>query len=331
MTRQTSIVGQTLANKSNKRSHLNVAFQFRQIQESKGSVGNWWFYLAFAYIPRSREIASHVTSSSVRVLTSSKVACSTLVCWNNSKILLRILAFWDELRQRWQHHLPNSPKKSFLIDSHDEDEEKDSPLDESNSSGEERAAIPRRSQQNKDQTAASLEEISLLTDAILGLTKSLPELLNPPLGREKGKGKGKRLASSPPDAVPTKKAKVQDGKARSSMSASEQSTDCETLYDSVLNSKSDESEQNTTQSGDDDGFLSELVKEYESDDTVGESLKSEKLAKLVDKIFCCKLSEKNLKDRLKRQERPANCETAKPAKVNPGIWRRLRELTKKRD
>ena len=51
----------------------------------------------------------------------------------------------------------------------------------------------------------------------------------------------------------------------------------------------------------------------------------------MNKMFRCKLTEKNLKDRLERQERPANWETAKPPKVNPGIWRRLRELTKKRD
>ena len=72
------------------------------------------------------------------------------------------------------------------------------------------------------------------------------------------------------------------------------------------------------------------MKEYESDDTVGDSLKSEQLAKLVNKMFRRKLSEKHLKDRLDRQERSANCEAAKPPKVNPGIWRRLREFTKKR-
>ena len=37
------------------------------------------------------------------------------------------------------------------------------------------------------------------------------------------------------------------------------------------------------------------MKEYEPDDTIGESYKSEKLAKLVDKMFRCKLSKKNLK------------------------------------
>ena len=181
--------------------------------------------------------------------------------------------------------------------------------------GERNAVAPHRSQL-KDQAAASSEEINLLTSAILGLTKSLP-LLNPPLGG--AAGKGKRPASKPPNAAPAKKAKVNDGEAGSSMTASDQSTDCEMLYHSVLNN------------GNDEIPLSELVKEYKSDDTVGESLENEKLAKLVDKMFRCKLSEKNLKDRLDRQERPANCTTAKPPRVNPGIWQRLREPTKNRD
>ena len=115
------------------------------------------------------------------------------------------------------------------------------------------------------------------------------------------------------------------------MSASADSNDRQALYNSVLNSKDDESEHRTTRSSDEDEFLLELMKEYESDDTVGDNLKSEQLAKLVNKTFRCKLSEKNLKDCLDGQEKPANCEAAKSLKVNPGIWRRLRQFTKKRD
>lgn len=188
---------------------------------------------------------------------------------------------------------------------------------------------------NNNQPASS-HEISLLTSAIQLLTKSLPGPLNSSLVEEKRneKGKGKRPASSAADAVPAKKSRANDdkeSKAKNSMSASADSNDRQALYDSILNSKDDGLELETTRSGDEDEFLSELVKEYESDDTVGDNLKSEQLAKLVNKMFRCKLSEKNLKDRLDRQERPANCEAAKPPKVNPGIWRRLREFTKKRD
>ena len=62
------------------------------------------------------------------------------------------------------------------------------------------------------------------------------------------------------------------------MSASTDSNERQGLYDSVLNSKDDESEHETTRSGDEDEFILELVKEYESDDTVADGLKSEQLA-----------------------------------------------------
>ena len=186
---------------------------------------------------------------------------------------------------------------------------------------------------NKDSTPASSQEISLLTSAIQMLTNRLPGALNSPLveARTNGKSKGKRPASSPPAGVPAKKSRVGESEAKSSTSASDDSHDCQALYDSVLHSQDDNSGLEATRSGDEDEFLSELVKEYESDDTVGENLKSEQLTKLVNKMFRCKLSEKTLKERLEKQERPANCEAAKPPKVNPGIWRRLREFAKKRD
>ena len=224
-----------------------------------------------------------------------------------------------------------------LLDS--QEDERLSDFDDKNSADlqlQDGAGSPRGS--NNNQTPASSQEISLLTSAIQLLTKSLPGPLHSSLVEEKRpeKGKGKRPASSAADAVPAKKSRANDDKeseAQNSMSASADSNDRQALYDSVLNSKDDGSELGTTRSGDEgeDEFLLGLVKEYESDDTVGDNLKSEQLAKLVNKMFRCKLSEKNLKDRLDRQERPANCDAAKPPKVNPGIWRRLREYTKKRD
>ena len=56
------------------------------------------------------------------------------------------------------------------------------------------AVLPRASQQLKNQTATSLKEINLLTNAILGLTKSLPDLLTPPRGETKAKGNGRRAS-----------------------------------------------------------------------------------------------------------------------------------------
>ena len=54
----------------------------------------------------------------------------------------------------------------------------------------ERNAVPAHaSRQLKDKTAASSEEISQLTHAIVGLTKSLPELINSSRGETKDKAK----------------------------------------------------------------------------------------------------------------------------------------------
>ena len=150
--------------------------------------------------------------------------------------------------------------------------------DKNNSDLQDGAGFPRGSNNNNNnQTPASSQEISLLTSAIQLLTKSLPGPLNSSLAEEKRheKGKGKRPASSAANAVPAKKSRATDDKesgAKNSMSASADSNDRQALYDSVLNSKDDESEHETTRSGDEDELLSELVKEYESDDTVGDSL-----------------------------------------------------------
>ena len=47
-------------------------------------------------------------------------------------------------------------------------------------------------------------------------------------------------------------------------------------------------------------------------------------------MFRNRLPDKLLKEKLERQARPENCDTAKPTRVNPGIWRKLREPTQKR-
>lgn len=53
----------------------------------------------------------------------------------------------------------------------------------------ERVTIPCHSQQNEHQTGGCSEDI--LTNPLPGLTKSLPELVNLPLGGKKENGKGK--------------------------------------------------------------------------------------------------------------------------------------------
>ena len=101
---------------------------------------------------------------------------------------------------------------------------------------------------NNNQTPASSQEISLLTSAIQLLMKSLPGPLNSSLVEEKRheKGEGKRPARSAANAVSAKKSRAtndKESRAKNSMSASADSNDNQALYDSVLNSKDDESEQ----------------------------------------------------------------------------------------
>ena len=80
-----------------------------------------------------------------------------------------------------------------------------------------------------------------------------------------------------------------------------------------------------------DEILADLEKEYESEDQTGQNIHSPQLAKLLNKMFRNRLPDKLLKEKLERQARPNNCDSVKPTRVNPGIWRRLREPTQKRD
>ena len=118
------------------------------------------------------------------------------------------------------------------------------------------------------------------------LTYRLPAVLSSPLVevQRNEQSKGKWPASSSPVEVPAKKSRVGESKAKSSSSASFNSNDCQALYDSVLHSQDVNSGLQTTPSGDETEFLSELVKEYKSDYAVGENLKSQQLAELVNKL-----------------------------------------------
>ena len=74
-----------------------------------------------------------------------------------------------------------------------------------------------------------------------------------------------------------------------------------------------------------------MQKEYETEDSIGKDIQNPQLAKLLGIMFRSRLPDKVLKDKLERQDRPENCEIAKPTRVNTGIWRKLCEPTQKRD
>ena len=122
-----------------------------------------------------------------------------------------------------------------------------------------------------------------------------------------------------------------------SMSEDSSDSECETLLNLVMNSQPSTSTDSGGQQKkdspniDDDADLRELTKEHESGDSVGAALKSEQLAKLLNKMFRSKMGETILKEKLERQVRPENCAYAKVTRCNTGIWRKLRENMSKLD
>jgi len=190
---------------------------------------------------------------------------------------------------------------------------------------------PKTSEQEQDggrsgATAMAMPDMAALTNAILELNKKLSSAEGPLVRKEDDRGK--RPASqdqTSEEHIPAKTRKTDahgNSTSNTDKEAQASNDDCEELYNSVLGGSSEIIE---------DDILTELVKEYESDDNVGKKLQNEQLAKLVDKMFRMKLGEKTLKERLEQQARPGNCEAVKTPRVNPGIWRKLREGTKKRD
>ena len=90
-------------------------------------------------------------------------------------------------------------------------------------------------------------------------------------------------------------------------------------------------EGNESDTESEDEVLMEMQKEFEAEDSTGKDIGNPQLAKLLGKMFRSRLPGKVLKNKLERQDRPKNCETAKPTRVNPGIWRKLRKPMQKRD
>ena len=131
---------------------------------------------------------------------------------------------------------------------------------------------------------ASSQDVSLLTTAILELTMDI-QSYNPLVEDSKqNKGneprvhpkKGKHIASTTKVAkmaqnIPSTVKKEPGGENSTS---SINKTDCQGLYDAVLNDEC------------------EFVKEYETDDTVGKGLNNGQLAKLVNEMFRSQLGEK---------------------------------------
>ena len=127
--------------------------------------------------------------------------------------------------------------------------------------------------------------------------------------------------------LPAKKL-AKDGSSSSSEPHAESEDDFQALIDRVAGDDGDlEGEE-----PEEDEILADLEKEYEFEGLTGKNIHSPQLAKLLNKmLFRNRLPDKLLKEKLESQARLENCDTVKPTRVNPGIWRKLREPTQKRD
>ena len=93
--------------------------------------------------------------------------------------------------------------------------------------------------------------------------------------------------------------------------------------------QSTESSRNCSKANEDE-FLGELSKFYESEGTVSDPINA-KLASLVDKMVKTSLSEDKLKEKHEKYNRPENCENLINTRVNPEIWSKIRSNTRSRD
>ena len=167
-------------------------------------------------------------------------------------------------------------------------------------------------------------DVKLLSSAILSLSQKIDKFEELP-SKGNGKGKGKRRFDDREhqDGLPAKDSLSSSSDQR----ALESEEDIQTLMDKVASEDGD----HESEEPEEDEILADLEKEYESEDLTGKHIHSRQLAELLNKMFRNRLPDKLLKEKLERQAIPENCDTAKPTRVNPGIWRKLREPTQKRD
>ena len=171
----------------------------------------------------------------------------------------------------------------------------------------------------------SLPDISLLVSAIVNLTNLLTE--KQPSRSGETSSSNKLEHKKPSDhCPPTKKGASQ---VSSAIANPHDEGECDGLLNQLLNSDAPSEDVDSTDV--EQKVEDELNKEYELEDAVGDKIANTQLAKLVTKVFCSKMADKTLQEKMDRYARSANCDAAKPTRVNAGIYRWLGEYTKKRD
>ena len=160
------------------------------------------------------------------------------------------------------------------------------------------AATTRLSDSNISMSHA---DVKLLSSAILTLSQKINKFEELPLqGNGKGKGKQPSDDQEHQQGLPAKK--LASSSSSSDQHAVESEEDIQALMDEVAGEDGDLRGEKLEE----DEILADLEKEYESEDQTGQNIHSPQLAKLLNKMFCNRLPDKLLKQKLERQARPKN-------------------------
>lgn len=159
-----------------------------------------------------------------------------------------------------------------------------------------REAMPPRTTNTGQAAPASLPDLSLLTSAIVNLTNLLTAKQPSTSGEISTSNTLKR--ENPSDHCPP--AKKHASQAASAMVAnSHDEGECDGLLNQLLNSDTPPKDVDSTdvEQEAEDELLSQLNKEYESEDAVGDEIANTQLAKLVTKMFHSKMADKTLQEK----------------------------------
>lgn len=101
---------------------------------------------------------------------------------------------------------------------------------------------------------------------------------------------------------------------------------------SLFEPENDEGNRSSEESdfSDDEDYLNNLASLLDDPDKSGPKV-SEKLAAVANKVFDSPLSTENMKDKIKKYDKPENCKKMLVPRVNPEMWKRLSKPQKSVD
>ena len=86
----------------------------------------------------------------------------------------------------------------------------------------------------------------------------------------------------------------------------------------------------TNSSEAEDDLLSEIAQDFSTEDIIGPNVR-QNLANILNQRWSSKIDESKLKDKMRKFDRPGNCEKLAVPKVNPEIWSKFQHATRGSD